>query len=97
MVVALAVPLFMKIFLSIGILFDLVFDLINMLQVIVNIQYLMPHDDIGGKYVGPANVQMFFRLLDSIVYFKPFENDLVKEFINKYANSTLQAIKNFIN
>lgn len=97
MMVTLILPIFMKVFLSVGILFDLVFDMINMLQVIVNIQYLMPHEVIGGQFIGPANVAMFFDLLDSIVYFKPFENQLVKDFINKHANEKIKAIQDFIN
>ena len=95
-IISLVAPVLLKIFMSVGVLFDLVFDLLNMMQVVVSVQYLMPSKIIDGRFIGPSNVCQFLKILDSIVYFKPFENQIIKELIQKHQGS-FSKMAQFIN
>ena len=71
-------PIFFKLFLSIGIIFDLVWDLFNMLQIVANLRNLTVSDrPINGTLILPSCLGVLFEAINSIVNFKPFENELV--------------------
>ena len=78
---SLLLPIVIKMCFRVGIVFDIVWDLFNMLQIVTNIRNIIMSDRlIHGMISAPASVTVLAEVLNSIVYFKPFENDLIKEY-----------------
>ena len=93
---SLIVPIFIKLFLNIGIIFDLVWDLFNMLQIVANVRNMANSDrPIKGMLVLPSCLIVLLNTINSIVYFKPFENELVKKQLYRIKN--FDKIMKFIN
>ena len=69
----------MKVCLKIEAVFDIIWDLFNMLQIISTLRFLnKKQEPFHGKFLFSSIMAIFLDLIDSIVYFKPLENDLIK-------------------
>ena len=67
-----------------------------MLQIVTNIRNLIASDrNIHGAFVVPSSLILLSEVLNTIVYFKPFEHDLVKKALNKVYS--LKEILDFVN
>lgn len=70
---------------KIGVVFDLIWDWFNMLQIVANIRNLIASDrPIHGNFVVPSCITIFIDSLNTIVYFKPFEHDLIKNLFQSF-------------
>jgi len=95
---SLVFPIVIKLFLKIGVIFDVIWDLFNMLQLIANILNLCVPSEIPRDIIGrlnlPACVLMILINVNFTVNFKPFENEIVIEYVQKYKG--LVSISDFV-
>lgn len=81
---------------KIGMLFDILWDMFNMLQIIANIRNLIVSNrEIHGRFVVPPCIVMLAEALNSIVYFKPLENEIIKQELIQI--SGYDSVGNYIN